>query len=67
MIMNTLNQKDIKTLINEGNFREVANRYKKVVEVEPNNYKAHNNLGNDERHVIAFDIIPEYGVVEYSE
>ncbi len=22
---------------------------------------------NDERHVIAFDIIPEYGVVEYSE
>ena len=44
--MNTLNQKDIKTLINEGNFKEVADRYKKIVEIEPNNYKAHNNLGN---------------------
>ena len=44
--MNTLNQKDIKTLISEGNFREVANMYKKIVEIEPNNYKAHNNLGN---------------------
>ena len=44
--MNTLNQKDIKTLINEGNFNEVVNSYKKIVEIEPNNYKAHNNLGN---------------------
>ena len=44
--MNTLNQKDIKTLINEGNFNEVVNNYKKIVEIEPNNYKAHNNLGN---------------------
>jgi len=46
MIMNTLNQKDIRTLINEGNFNEVVNKYKKIVEIEPNNYKAHNNLGN---------------------
>ena len=30
MIMNTLNQKDIKTLMSEGNFREVANKYKKI-------------------------------------
>ena len=44
--MNTLNQKDIKTLIYEGNFNEVVNKYKKIVEIEPNNYKAHNNLGN---------------------
>ena len=44
--MNTLNQKDIRTLINEGNFNEVVNKYKKIVEIEPNNYKAHNNLGN---------------------
>jgi len=46
MIMNTLNQKDIRTLISEGNFNEVTNRYKKIVEIEPNNYKAYNNLGN---------------------
>ena len=46
MIMDTLNQKDIRTLINEGNFNEVVNKYKKIVEIEPNNYKAHNNLGN---------------------
>jgi len=46
MIMNTLNQKDIRTLINEGNFNKVVNKYKKIVEIEPNNYKAHNNLGN---------------------
>ena len=44
--MNTLNQKDIRTLISEGNFNEVTNRYKKIVEIEPNNYKAYNNLGN---------------------
>ena len=44
--MDTLNQKDIRTLINEGNFNEVVNKYKKIVEIEPNNYKAHNNLGN---------------------
>ena len=44
--MNTLNQKDIRTLINEGNFNEVVNKYKKIVKIEPNNYKAHNNLGN---------------------
>ena len=44
--MNTLNQKDIRTLISEGNFSEVTNRYKKIVEIEPNNYKAYNNLGN---------------------
>ena len=44
--MNTLNQKDIRTLINEGNFNEVVNKYKKIVEIEPDNYKAHNNLGN---------------------
>ena len=44
--MNTLNQKDIRTLINEGNFNKVVNKYKKIVEIEPNNYKAHNNLGN---------------------
>ena len=44
--MNTLNQKDIKTLINEGNFNEVVNKYKKIIEIEPNNYKVHNNLGN---------------------
>ena len=44
--MNTLNQKDIKTLISEGNFSEVVNQYKKIVEIEPSNYKAHNNLGN---------------------
>ena len=44
--MNTLNQKDIRTLINEGNFNEVVNKYKKIVEIEPNNYKAYNNLGN---------------------
>ena len=44
--MNTLNQKDIRTLINEGNFNKVINKYKKIVEIEPNNYKAHNNLGN---------------------
>jgi len=46
MIMNTLNQKDIRTLISEGNFSEVTNRYKKIVEIDPNNYKAYNNLGN---------------------
>ena len=46
MIMDTLNQKDIRTLINEGNFNEVVNKYKKIVEIKPNNYKAHNNLGN---------------------
>ena len=44
--MNTLNQKDIRTLISEGNFSEVTNRYKKIVEIDPNNYKAYNNLGN---------------------
>ena len=44
--MNTLNQKDIRTLISEGNFNEVTNKYKKIVEIEPNNYKAYNNLGN---------------------
>ena len=44
--MNTLNQKDIRTLINEGNFNEVVNRYKKIIQTEPNNYGAHNNLGN---------------------
>ena len=44
--MNTLNQQDIRTLISEGNFDEVVNKYKKIVEIEPNNYKAHNNLGN---------------------
>ena len=44
MIMNTLNQKDIKTLINEGNFSAVVDKYKKIVELDPNNYKAHNNL-----------------------
>ena len=44
--MNTLNQKDIRTLISEGNFNEVTNRYKKIVEIDPNNYKAYNNLGN---------------------
>ena len=44
--MNTLNQKDIRTLINEGNFNEVVNKYKQIVEIEPNNYKAYNNLGN---------------------
>ena len=44
--MNTLNQKDIRTLISEGNFNEVVNKYKKIVEIEPNNYKAYNNLGN---------------------
>ena len=43
MIMNTLNQKDIRTLISEGNFDEVVNKYKKIIEIEPNNYKAHNN------------------------
>ena len=30
MIMDTLNQEDIKTLISEGNLREVANKYKKI-------------------------------------
>ena len=44
--MNILNQKDIKTLISEGNFNEVVNKYNKIVKIEPNNYKAHNNLGN---------------------
>ena len=44
--MNTLNQKDIKTLISEGNFNEVVNKYRKIIEIEPNNCKAHNNLGN---------------------
>ena len=44
--MNTLNQKDIKTLISEGNFNEIVNKYNKIVKIEPNNYKAHNNLGN---------------------
>ena len=44
MIMDAFNQKDIRTLINEGNFNEVVNKYKKIVEIEPNNYKAHNNL-----------------------
>ena len=44
--MNTLNQKDIRTLINEGNFNEVVNKYNQIIEIEPNNYKAHNNLGN---------------------
>ena len=46
MIMDTLNQKDIKTLINEGNFNGVVNKYKKIVKIKPNNYKVHNNLGN---------------------
>ena len=46
MIMNALNQKDIKTLINEGNFNEVVNKYKKIIEIEPNNYKAHNNYNS---------------------
>ena len=36
--MDTLNQKDIRTLINEGNFNEVVNKYKKIVEIEPNNH-----------------------------
>ena len=31
--MNTLNQKDIRTLINEGHFNEVVNKYKKIVEI----------------------------------
>ena len=44
--MNTLNQKDIKILISEGNFNEVVNKYRKIIEFEPNNCKAHNNLGN---------------------
>ena len=44
--MNTLNQKDIKTLIYEGNYKEVVNKYNQIIEIEPNNYKAHNNLGN---------------------
>ena len=44
--MNTLNQKDIKILIYEGNFNEVVNKYNQIIEIEPNNYKAHNNLGN---------------------
>ena len=42
--MNTLNQKDIRTLINEGNFNEAVNKYRQIVKIEPNNYKAHNNL-----------------------
>ena len=46
MIMNTLNHKDIKILISEGNFNEVVNKYRKIIEIEPNNCKAHNNLGN---------------------
>ena len=44
--MNTLNHKDIKILISEGNFNEVVNKYRKIIEIEPNNCKAHNNLGN---------------------
>ena len=44
--MNKENRKDIRALISEGNFNEVVNEYKKIVEIEPNNYKAHNNLGN---------------------
>jgi len=44
--MNTFNQKDIKILIREGNFNEVVNKYRKIIEIEPNNCKAYNNLGN---------------------
>ena len=44
--MNTSNQKDIRTLISEGNFNEVVNKYNHIIEIEPNNYKIHNNLGN---------------------
>ena len=44
--MNLSNQKDIRNLIIEGNFNEVVNRYKKIIQTEPNNYGAHNNLGN---------------------
>ena len=44
--MNLLNQKDIQNLISEGSFNEVVNKYKKIVKTEPNNYGAHNNLGN---------------------
>ena len=36
MIMNTLNQKDIRTLINEGHFNEVVNKYKKINNVKKN-------------------------------
>ena len=38
--MNILNQKDIKTLISEGNFNEVVNKYNKIVKIDPKNIKA---------------------------
>ena len=44
--MNISNQKDVKILISEGNFNEVVNKYNQIIEIEPNNYKIHNNLGN---------------------
>ena len=42
--MNTLNQKKIQALINEGNFNEVVTKCKKIVKITLNNYKTHNNL-----------------------
>ena len=44
--MNISNQKDVKILISEGNFNEVVNKYNQIIEIELNNYKIHNNLGN---------------------